>query len=154
MEYLNEECIGIEIGTSNGTETEEYILKNKMLHFYSIDSYENNLSEYKQALIRLDPYKDKHSLFRMNQMEAVDMFPDHFFNILILNTKIDGVIEQWLSKMKPDGIILGDFIGEEAKYIEKLCSEYRFVLHTIDKVWFVKLDETQSFSKMMGMLEL
>lgn len=154
LEYLNDECIGLEHGVGNGIGTEKILMSGKFSYVYSIDSYDSNTHDYKQSLIKLDKYKEKHSLFRMKHMFALDMFPDHFFNIMILNVQINDVIGKWLPKMKSDGIILGDYVGSEAEFIEQFCKEYRFVLHTIGSIWFIKLNETESFAKMMGMLEL
>lgn len=154
FEYLNDECIGLELGVGNGIGTENILMSGKFSYVYSIDPYDSNTFDYVRTLIKLDKYKEKHSLFRIKPKFALDMFPGGFFNILILNVQVNNIIEDWLSKMKPDGIILGDYLGEEAKYIESFCRTNRFVLHVVGKVWFIKLDETESFAKMMGMLEL
>lgn len=155
IQYLNEEIIGLQIGSGNMEETLQILTQNenKFSHLYIINEYENDDYGYRQAIVNLDIHKSSTTLMRIEHSKTVGIFPDYFFNILFINSNINGIIEQWISKMKPDGIILGDYIGEEAKYIEKLCREYRFVLHVVEEYWFIKLDETESFVKMTGMIE-
>ena len=154
LEYLSDDCIGIQLGIGDGVETEDILLKNKLKYLYSVDPYENNRYDYKQALVKLDRFKDKHSIFKLNCFDVLDMFPRNFFNILFLNTSRTDVLQSFLGKMKQDGILIGDYIGEEKQFIDNFCREYRLVLHVIGEIWFIKLDETNSFSKMMNMLEL
>lgn len=124
IEHVSNSSVAIELGTAEGKFTEQLILKNKFLHVYSIDNWDNytcpivenvihDECEYKRALTRLDIYKERCSIFKLPFESAVKLFPDEYFDFVYIDgDPIHGenfgkTFDEWLPKVKNDGVIAG-----------------------------------------------
>ncbi|MDJ0685764.1 MAG: class I SAM-dependent methyltransferase [Alphaproteobacteria bacterium] len=114
-----EGAVCIELGVAEGEFAEKFLLKNKQIgHLFGVDRYGDerghNTDEYVAALRRLTPFLSKHSLLRMSFAEALDLFPDAFFDLIYVDGyahtgQEDGkTLQDWYPKLKPGGIFSGD----------------------------------------------
>lgn len=107
--------VGIELGVAGGAFSARMMSSGKFSKGFGVDLYSDHhdLKEYKEAvnLVGLDV---NYSLLRMSFDEALDLFPDNFFDFIY----VDGYAHtgeqggktffDWLPKLKEGGIMAGD----------------------------------------------
>ena len=109
--------IGVELGVAEGYFSEALLKHSALGHLYSIDMYAgdrgHDVEEYKRALRRLMPYRHRNSVLKMTFTEALDLFPDRYFDFIYVDgyahTGEEGgtTFDDWLPKLKPGGILGG-----------------------------------------------
>ena len=116
VSLLPDESIGIELGVARGIYSERMIRSGKFNHFYGVDMYaddNHSVSQYIEAIHRVGLH-NPYTLFRMTFEEALDIFPDDYFDFVYVDgyahTGEEGgkTIEDWYDKVKPGGILAGD----------------------------------------------
>jgi hypothetical protein len=111
---------GVELGVAEGTFSERLVAfrKPQLMHLYSIDMWRgdrgHDTEEYKKALRRLLPYRERSTVLRLSFAEALDLFPDANFDFIY----VDGyahtgqengrTLREWWPKLKPGGLFAGD----------------------------------------------
>lgn len=106
---------GIELGVAAGSFSKRMMESGKFRRFWGVDSYSDghDTAQYKQALKRVGLRKNYH-LLRMTFDEAVDLFPDAFFDFIYVDGYAHSGEEggrtmlNWYAKLKPGGILAGD----------------------------------------------
>ena len=110
--------IGVELGVAEGIFSERVLQHSQLSYLFSIDMYAgdrgHNVEQYKRALNRLLPYKERNSILKMRFDEALDLFPDEYFDFIYIDGyahtgQEDGrTLEDWYPKLKSGGIFSGD----------------------------------------------
>lgn len=153
LDHVKPNSIGVELGVAEGKFTEQLILKNKLLHVYSIDSWDNlrcsidpnvvhNEEEYKKTLTRLDIYKDRNSILRMTFESASTLFPDEYFDFVFIDgdpttgENKGNTIEKWIPKVKKDGVIAGSNYHLDypklKEFLDNFVKQHKYTLHIHD----------------------
>ena len=110
--------IGIELGVAEGKFSEKLLRKSELSFLYSIDKYAgdrgHDLEQYKKAIKLLEPFKERNSILKMRFEDALDLFPNEYFDFIY----IDGyahtgqeegkTLHDWFPKLKKGGIFSGD----------------------------------------------
>lgn len=149
----NSNAIALELGTGEGKFTEHLVLKDKFVHVYSIDSWENlqcplvqnvihDDTEYKKTLTRLDIHKEKCSVFRLTFENSINLFPDQYFDFIYIDgNPINGenygkTFEDWLPKLKKDGILAGSNCSKDfpllVEHLESFSKKHNYQVHVHD----------------------
>ncbi|TYK71853.1 class I SAM-dependent methyltransferase [Comamonas sp. Z3] len=110
--------IGVELGVAEGRFSETLLKTGCFSHLYSIDMWagdrHHDTAQYKTALRRLLPFRDRNTTLRMTFDEALDLFPDAFFDFIYVDgyahTGEEGgaTFDHWWPKLKPGGVMAGD----------------------------------------------
>lgn len=110
--------IGVELGVATGVFSQRVLERSQLKFLYSIDMYAgdrgHDVNQYKQAISRLDPYRDRNAVWRMRFDEAVDMFPDGHLDFIYVDGYAHTGEEEgdtfrgWWPKLRPGGIFAGD----------------------------------------------
>lgn len=107
--------LGIELGVASGRFSRKMVESGKFARFWGVDSYSDghDTAQYKQALLRVGLLRN-YALLRMTFSEALDLFPDAFFDFVYVDgyahTGEEGgqTMIDWFAKVKPGGILAGD----------------------------------------------
>lgn len=121
VQYLSGNSnVGIELGVAAGGFSANMVASGKFSKFFGVDVYadHHNLEEYKRALTTVG-IGSNYSLLKMEFEEALDLFPDEFFDFIYF----DGYAHtgemggkpyfDWLPKLKDGGIFAGDDYHEK-----------------------------------------
>jgi hypothetical protein len=111
-------AIGIELGVAEGVFAERVLERSELGFLYGVDMYagdrEHDLAQYKRALTRLHRFRGRHALLHMRFQEAVDLFPDGYFDFIYVDgyahtgEEGGGTFREWWPKLKPGGLFAGD----------------------------------------------
>ena len=107
--------LGIELGVAAGSFSAKMVASGKFARFWGVDMYadSHNTNEYKAAL-RLVGLDQNYHLLRMTFDQAIDLFPDNYFDFIYVDgyahTGEEGgrTLLKWYAKLKPGGIMAGD----------------------------------------------
>ena len=107
--------IGIELGVAGGSFSQRMVESGRFREFYGVDAYNDGHStrEYKSALRATGLWSD-YRLLRMTFSQAVDLFPDAYFDFIYVDgfahSGLEGgrTLADWYPKLKPGGILAGD----------------------------------------------
>jgi hypothetical protein len=115
---IPERGVAIELGTCEAFLTEALLAHSSAAHVYTVDMYASDrghdVEQYRRAVERLEPYRDRYTLLRMRFDEAVAVFPDESFDFVYVDgyahTGEEGgeTFRQWFPKVKRGGIFGGD----------------------------------------------
>jgi hypothetical protein len=139
--------IGAELGVATG-QFSRRLLENSSMYLFSIDMWEgdrnHDIEQYKQALRALLPYKERSTVLRMRFNEAVDLFPDFYFDFIY----VDGyahtgeeegqTFSDWYPKLKPGGVFAGDDYHDRWPKVTAAVDEFisreslKLNMHTFD----------------------
>lgn len=109
--------VGAELGVADGLFSEA-ILKNGYLDYlYSIDMYAgdrgHDTQQYKRAIRRLMPYRNRNCIIKMRFDEALSAFDDRCLDFVYIDgyahTAEEGgkTFFDWFPKVRPGGVIAG-----------------------------------------------
>jgi hypothetical protein len=109
------ENIGIELGVAAGSFSARMVQSGKFHQFFGVDVYgdTHDITEYKKAL-RTVGLRSNYHLLRMTFDDALDVFPDNFFDFIYVDgyahTGEEGgrTLIDWYAKLKPGGVMAGD----------------------------------------------
>ena len=110
--------VGIELAVAEGIFSERIMKLGQLSFLYGVDMYAgdrgHDINQYKSAFMRLDKYREKYALLKMKFDEALDMFPDEYFDFIY----VDGyahtgeeegkTLHDWFPKLKVGGVFAGD----------------------------------------------
>ena len=123
--------IGIELGVAAGEYSSKMVASDKFSTFWGVDMYADthDTAQYKQALLNVGIDKN-YKLLRMTFDEALDLFPDHYFDFMYLDgyagNGFEGgqTLRKWASKVKVGGIIAGDDYHDECALLKSIVDEF------------------------------
>lgn len=135
--------IGVELGVASGSFSQRLLATGRFEHFYSIDMWAgdrgHDVKQYKGVLRRLAPYKEKNSIIKLKFDEALDLFPDDYFDFIYIDgyahTGQNGgqTIQDWWPKLKSGGIFSGDDYSERyalvIKEVDAFAQQHGLDLH-------------------------
>lgn len=134
---LNRRSVGAELGVAGGTFSRRLLETGKFRHLYSIDRWGgdrgHDILEYRSAIERLMPFRDRNTPLRMSFSEALPLFPDHYFDFIYVDgyahtgQEAGETLREWWPKLKPGGILAGDDYAPDwplvVKYIDEFIAE-------------------------------
>jgi SAM-dependent methyltransferase len=108
-------CAGVELGVAGGGFSAAMVRSGRFAKFYGVDSYTggHSANEYKAALKATGLWSN-YRLLRLTFSQAVDLFPDGFFDFIYVDgfahSGCEGgrTLEEWYPKLKPGGTMAGD----------------------------------------------
>ena len=138
LNMLEKGSLGIELGVAEGVFSSRMVESGKFDRIYAVDMYGDKhhpTEQYKRALLKVGLDKP-YSLFRMRFDEALDMFPDEFFDFIY----VDGfahtgeengqTLYDWYPKLKKGGLFAGDDYHKDwpkvVKAVDKFCAKYDY----------------------------
>jgi hypothetical protein len=106
---------GIELGVAAGSYSRRMVHSGRFARFWGVDSYSDNhtTAQYKEALTHVG-IEAPYTLLRMTFAEALDLFPDNFFDFIYVDgyahTGEEGgrTMIDWYAKLRVGGIMAGD----------------------------------------------
>ncbi|MCY4137877.1 MAG: class I SAM-dependent methyltransferase [Rhodobacteraceae bacterium] len=125
------DCIGIELGVAAGEYSAEMVRSGKFREFWGVDMYADthNTAQYIEALKNVG-LEHNYRLIRMTFDEALQLFPDQYFDFLYLDgyagNGLEGgqTLRRWASKVKIGGIIAGDDYHEDFPLLQEIVDEF------------------------------
>ncbi|MDF2391394.1 hypothetical protein GWQ31_08540 [Aeromonas sp. 2MA4] len=116
--HTRKDGVGIELGVAEGIFSERIMQLDHVSFLYGVDMYAgdrgHDINQYKSAFMRLNKYREKYSLLKMRFDEALDMFPDEYFDFIY----VDGyahtgeeegkTLYDWFPKLRVGGVFAGD----------------------------------------------
>ncbi len=108
--------VGIELGVAGGSFSAKIVESGKFAKVFGVDTYDDyyhHIDEYRQAIERVG-FLSNYSLLRMTFEQALELFPDDFFDFIYVDgfahTGQEGgeTLADWWPKLKTGGIMAGD----------------------------------------------
>ncbi len=141
-----ENSVGVELGVAAGEFSERLLRFPHIAHLYSIDMWAGDrghgIDQYREAVMRLDPYRERNSVLKMRFDEALPLFPDDSLDFIYVDGyahdgQLNGAtFRDWFPKLKPGGVFSGDDYSPEwplvVEAVNAFCAEQGLELHVID----------------------
>lgn len=138
--------VGIELGVAEGVLSERFLNRGVLSHLYSVDMYSgdrgHDVEQYKRALRRLAPFRDRNTVIKMRFDEALDLFADSTFDFIYVDgyahtgEEAGQTFHDWYPKLKPGGVMAGDDYCSEwplvVQAVDRFLSDKALTLHVID----------------------
>lgn len=126
-----ENCIGIELGVASGEFSKRMVESKKFETFFGVDMYADmhDVNEYKKALKHVGILKN-YKLLRMTFEEALDLFPDNFFDFIYIDGYAHSgeeggkTLADWTKKVKIGGVIAGDDYHEDWPLVVEAVNDF------------------------------
>ena len=125
--------VGIELGVAEAFLSERFLEQKVLSHLYSIDMYAGDRGhdneQYFRAISRLMPFRESNTLIKLRFDEAVNLFPDQYFDFIYVDgyahtgEEFGRTFSDFYPKLKPGGIMAGD----------DYCPEWPLVVDAVDR---------------------
>jgi hypothetical protein len=143
---FNKGGVGVELGVAAGDFSERILQFDHVGYLFSIDMWAGDrghgVEQYREAIARLNPYRDRNTLMRMRFDEALHLFGDESLDFIYVDGyahdgELDGAtFRDWFPKLKRGGIIAGDDYAPAwplvVKAVDGFVAENGLELHVID----------------------
>lgn len=126
--------VGIELGVAEGILSERFLKRNILSHLYSVDMYAgdrgHNDEQYKRALKKLMPFRDKSTLIKLRFDVALNLFEDEYFDFIYVDgyahtgEEFGATFSDWYPKLKPGGILAGDDYHEDWPLVVQAVDQF------------------------------
>lgn len=138
--------VGVELGVAAGDFSERILQYDHVGYLFSIDMWAGDrghgVDQYREAIGRLSPYRDRNAILRMRFDEALHLFgPESLDFIYVDGYAHDGALNgatfrDWLPKLRRGGIIAGDDYAPDwplvMAAVDRFVVENGLELHVID----------------------
>ena len=126
-----EKNIGIELGVAGGDYSAKLVESKKFSLVWGVDMYADthNTKQYKDALLKVG-LNENYKLLRMTFNDALDLFPDSYFDFIYFDGyAADGfeggkTLRKWAKKVKLGGVIAGDDYHEDFGLLQRIIDEF------------------------------
>jgi FkbM family methyltransferase len=139
-------AIGVELGVAAGDFSERILKHEHVAYLFSIDMWAGDrghgVEQYREAIVRLDPYRARNSILRMRFDEALSLFGDESLDFVYVDGyahdgELNGqTFRDWYPKLRPGGIISGDDYSPEwprvVAAVNRFAEENGLDVHIID----------------------
>ena len=140
------DAVGIELGVAAGDFSERILKFDHIGYLFSVDMWAGDrghgIEQYREAIVRLSPYRDRNALMRMRFDEALPLFADESLDFLYVDGyahdgELNGAtFRDWFPKLKRGGIIAGDDYAPDwplvVQAVDAFVAENGLELHVID----------------------
>ena len=124
-------CVGIELGVAAGDFSSSMVDSGLFKEVWGVDMYADthDTEQYKQALKKVG-IKNNYKLLRMTFDDALDLFPDEYFDFVYLDgyagNGLEGgkTLRAWASKVKIGGVIAGDDYHTDCPLLMAIVDEF------------------------------
>jgi FkbM family methyltransferase len=138
--------VGVELGVAAGDFSERILKHEQVGYLYSIDMWAGDrghgIDQYREAITRLSPYRDRNAILRMRFDEALPLFDDESLDFIYVDGyahdgELNGqTFRDWFPKLRQGGIISGDDYSPEWPLVFAAVNEFvganGLELHVID----------------------
>ena len=143
---IREGGVGVELGVAAGDFSERILQFNHVGYLFSIDMWAGDrghgVDQYREAIARLSPYRERNAIMRMRFDEALHLFGDETLDFIYVDGyahdgELNGAtFRDWFPKLKPGGIIAGDDYAPDwplvVAAVDAFAAENGLELHVID----------------------
>jgi hypothetical protein len=145
--------VGIELGVAGGSFSTRIIDSGKFAKVFGVDTYDDyyhHIDEYREAIERVGLLSN-YSLLRMTFEEALELFPDQFFDFIYVDgfahTGQEGgqTLADWFPKLKVGGIMAGDDYHSDWPLVQWAVND--FVSAVGVPLTVTELTETHSYNR-------
>jgi len=140
------DAVGIELGVAAGDFSERILKFDHIGYLFSVDMWAGDrghgIEQYREAIARLSPYRNRNALMRMRFDEALPLFGDESLDFLYVDGyahdgELNGAtFRDWFPKLKRGGIIAGDDYAPDwplvVQAVDAFVAENGLELHVID----------------------
>lgn len=144
--------IGIELGVAAGDFSKRIFDRSQIGYLFSVDAWAGDrghgTAQYMEAIVRLNPYRDRNSILRMRFDEAVYLFEEGSLDFIYVdgyahNGEEGGrTFREWFPKLRSGGIIAGDDYHSDwplvVSAVDAFVAEYGlelFVINCSEDAW-------------------
>jgi predicted O-methyltransferase YrrM len=138
----------LELGVARGDYSLSLLENSENInHLYSIDMWadHHDINEYKIVIGKLDKHKERNSIIKLKFDQALDIFPDAYFDFIYIDGyahtgEEDGkTFNDWWKKLKSGGVFSGDDydINKWPKVynnVNSFCRQNNLKLHVIQNL--------------------
>jgi hypothetical protein len=138
--------VGVELGVAAGDFSERILQFDHVGYLFSIDMWAGDrghgTDQYREAIVRLSPYRDRNAIMRMRFDEALHLFADESLDFIYVDGyahdgELNGAtFRDWFPKLKRGGIIAGDDYAPDwplvVQAVDAFAAENGLELHVID----------------------
>jgi FkbM family methyltransferase len=118
VQLFKKDAVGIELGVAAGDFSERILKHDHVAYLFSIDMWAGDrghgVDQYREAIVRLDPYRQRNMIMRMRFDEALPLFSDDSLDFIYVDGyahdgELNGsTFRDWFPKLRKGGIIAGD----------------------------------------------
>lgn len=123
VRLFKHDAVGVELGVAAGDFSERILKHDHVAYLFSIDMWAGDrghgVDQYREAIIRLDPYRQRNMIMRMRFDEALPLFADESLDFIYVDGyahdgELNGrTFRDWFPKLRKGGIIAGDDYSPE-----------------------------------------
>ncbi|WP_340313713.1 class I SAM-dependent methyltransferase [Rhizorhabdus argentea] len=138
--------VGVELGVAAGDFSERILQYDHVGYLFSIDMWAGDrghgVDQYREAIGRLSPYRDRNAILRMRFDEALHLFGEESLDFIYVDGyahdgELNGAtFRDWLPKLRRGGIIAGDDYAPDwplvMAAVDRFVAENGLELHVID----------------------
>lgn len=118
VQLFKKDSVGVELGVAAGDFSERILKHDHVAYLFSIDMWAGDrghgVNQYREAIVRLDPYRQRNMIMRMRFDEALPLFADESLDFIYVDGyahdgELNGsTFRDWFPKLRKGGIIAGD----------------------------------------------
>lgn len=146
VRLFKNDAVGVELGVAAGDFSERILKHDHVAYLFSIDMWAGDrghgVDQYREAIVRLDPYRQRNMIMRMRFDEALPLFSDESLDFIYVDGyahdgELNGrTFRDWFPKLRKGGIIAGDDYSPEwplvVAAVDAFAAANNLEVHVID----------------------
>ena len=146
VKLFKKNSVDAELGVAAGDFSERILKHDHVAHLFSIDMWAGDrghgVDQYREAIIRLDQYSTRNTIFRMRFDEALSLFNDESLDFIYVDGyahdgELNGkTFRDWFPKLRRGGIISGDDYSSDwplvVESVNFFAKDYSLDIHVIN----------------------